>query len=167
MSRRFIISDQHFWHEKAILYNARPFSSVEEMNRKMIINHNNVVKNRDVCFFLGDFSFCPNDMTREVYEQLNGTKILILGNHDRRKSVTWWRRAGFEEIHKYPLIINDRFILSHEPVEGDLGKFYNIHGHIHLNRSDVTTDRHVNVCVETTGYCPVNLDQLMDFILKG
>jgi len=82
----FLISDHHFGHknigdfEPDRIYRAKAlgFSNYEEM---LIHNHNKTVKPTDTCLFLGDFSFnSPSPWA----SQLNGNKILVLGNHDTR-----------------------------------------------------------------------------------
>ena len=79
----FFTSDTHFFHKNVIKYCNRPFSSIEEMNEKMIELHNNTVSPSDEVFFLGDFAFAKPDKILSVLERLNGTKHLILGNHDK------------------------------------------------------------------------------------
>jgi len=120
MTKRFIISDTHFYHEKMIKYEARPFASVEEMNKTMINNWNKVVSKRDIVYHLGDFSFSNFEMIKKIFDQLKGRIILIAGNHDRRKTKSWWKRIGFEEVYYNPIVIGN-MILSHEPVSIDMG----------------------------------------------
>lgn len=52
----YFTSDHHFWHENIISYCKRPFASVEEMNEKMVQYWNDVVKDKDEVYYLGDFS---------------------------------------------------------------------------------------------------------------
>jgi calcineurin-like phosphoesterase family protein len=82
----FILSDHHFGHknigewepDRIIRAQELGFESFEEM---LVTKHNKVVKDSDVCLFLGDFSFSsPADWVKK----LNGIKILIRGNHDTR-----------------------------------------------------------------------------------
>ena len=53
----FFTSDTHFGHENIIKYCGRPFKDVEKMNERLIKNWNEVVKDTDTIFHLGDFSF--------------------------------------------------------------------------------------------------------------
>ena len=78
----FIISDTHFGHENIIKYCNRPFSSVEEMDEKMIKNWNETVSNNDVVLHLGDFGLGKKEYIASIVKRLNGKKILIMGNHD-------------------------------------------------------------------------------------
>ncbi len=79
----FFISDTHFGHTNIIKYSSRPFSSVEEMNEKMIENWNGLVKPEDEVFHMGDFAFLTYQKLKTVVRRLNGRKHLILGNHDQ------------------------------------------------------------------------------------
>src|SRR3990167_7898211 len=78
------ISDNHFFHSNIILptYSNRPFKHVDEMNEAMIENWNAKVAPDDTIRVIGDFSFGSAEKTANVLRRLNGTKILIEGNHD-------------------------------------------------------------------------------------
>ena len=83
---RFFISDNHFWHANVIKYCDRPFSSVEEMNEKMVQYWNEIVTQDDQVYYLGDFSMAFRSV--ELFtNRLLGTKYLIAGNHDMCHSV--------------------------------------------------------------------------------
>lgn len=78
---KFFISDTHFNHEKAIThFEFRPFKNVDDMNKKLIFNWNQRVKQEDEVYFLGDFCFKGNYKTWR--EKLNGNIIFVRGNHD-------------------------------------------------------------------------------------
>lgn len=71
----------------------------------------------------------------------------------------WHVRADnelFNEVYTGPLIISDRIILSHEPL--DIDWMFNIHGHNHTSGS---TFGHLNVCADVINYDPVNLNQFV------
>jgi len=160
----YIISDTHFNHKNVIKYCNRPFESVEEMNRKLINNWNSTVKKTDTIYHLGDFAFGNKEYIIELLSKLNGKKILIMGNHCRRikKNPSWWIDVGFDVVYQYPVIYNDNFILSHEPVD-EIGRFINIHGHLHDKSID---GNYHNVCVENANYKPINLDKLISRLGK-
>ena len=62
----------------------------------------------------------------------------------------------FDEVYEGPIMINDRTILSHEPVFAGVPYFKNIHGHVH--KSDYKgDDHHLNCCAEAINYEPINL----------
>ena len=64
----------------------------------------------------------------------------------------------FDEVYEGPLMINDRVILSHEPIPMTTYMF-NIHGHVH-KEVPFTTEFHLNVCAEHIDYTPINLLRL-------
>ena len=60
----------------------------------------------------------------------------------------------FDEVYEGALIIGEKLILSHEPVE--IPWLYNIHGHDH---SGYLRTGHTNVCSDVIGYKPINFNQ--------
>jgi calcineurin-like phosphoesterase family protein len=164
MHQTWLIADLHLNHYNIINYTNRPFSTVEEMNLALINNWNSVVGKFDHIMVLGDFAF--GDCAHFV-EQLKGYKILIMGNHDRRKTIGHWLRMGFDEVYKRPMIIYP-YIMSHEPLWYNTGSLYNICAHKHqLGINDL---RHFFVSVELINYTPINLkaiDQYFNITEKG
>lgn len=72
----------------------------------------------------------------------------------------------FDEVYEGPLMINDRVILSHEPIMGLPDYMFNIHGHTHSNK--IEDDHHLNVCMEVVGGVPVNFTRIIkDGLLKN
>lgn len=153
----YMISDTHFYHNNIIEYCNRPFKNVEEMNQYMIDKWNNRVSKDDIVIHLGDVGFGSKEQVQNLCHQLNGTKILIKGNHDMRKGNQFWKDCGFELVYKNKqLDIDDVFkdikeirpdfnesldnikkimgvskiIISHYPVVVNSDEL-NIHGHIH------------------------------------
>ena len=79
---KFYISDLHFGHQNAIVFDQRPFSTVEEMDETIITLWNRRVTDDDDVYIIGDFAF-RNQKPEEWYlSRLNGRKNLIIGNHD-------------------------------------------------------------------------------------
>ena len=60
----------------------------------------------------------------------------------------------FDEIYEGALIVGEKLILSHEPVE--IPWLYNIHGHDHVSKKRAN---HLNVCSDAIGYEPVSLTE--------
>ena len=162
----FFTADQHFGHKNIIEYCNRPFSDVEEMNEALIENWNKTVDNNDKIFVLGDFALGSSENIIKWGRALKGNKMLILGNHDRAsKSV--YLEAGFKEVSKYPIVWNQRYILSHAPIWWDEkmpftsilnmnGAYcFNVHGHIHDNPIETDPTGRCCVCVERTDYKPL------------
>lgn len=153
--RHFLIADLHFFHDNIVEYENRPFSDGEDMNNQLILNWNNTVKKRERVFVLGDVSFGNRSMTKDIITRLNGHKTLILGNHDRRKSVKYWKDVGFDEVSKYPILFENHFILSHEPLNYVPGPFMNIHGHMH-SKSMNNPKKYFSVSCEQIDYKPID-----------
>lgn len=81
----WITSDLHFWHKNVMKFcsDTRPWESIEEMHEALIDDWNNKVKQEDIIFHLGDFSFKGKEATEEILSKLNGKKVMVLGNHDK------------------------------------------------------------------------------------
>ena len=62
----------------------------------------------------------------------------------------------FDEVYEGALIVGEKLILSHEPVE--IPWLYNIHGHDHAGHK---RKGHLNVCSDTIGYKPINFNQFL------
>jgi len=167
MGKVFVISDCHYFHWRICEYCARPFTSVEEMNNFMIKSWNEVVSDDDLVYVLGDFGFGSVDCLTHIVNCLYGEKILLMGNHDRRRSVTWWLNFGFSEVWKKPVEIQDGIIFSHEPKEV-LSNELNIHGHIHNTplASNFDPKTHFNVSVEVLNYRPIEFDKILEIMGK-
>lgn len=161
----YVYSDPHFNHARIIEYAERPFEDVQEMNIYMIDIYNNVVKEEDKVYILGDMGFGDKEIMSSILSAMKGYKILIMGNHDRLRNREWWLDAGFDEVSKDPILIRKQFILSHEPIamSSDM-PYYNIHGHIHNNAP--VSRKHFNASVENTKYMPVNISKLVRLIKK-
>lgn len=162
MQKTWFIADPHFGHANIIKYEKRPFASTEEMDATLTGNWNACVHKMDRIFVLGDFAFLPSAKTIKTVQSLKGYKILVLGNHDRHRSVNWWQKAGFEEVSAYPIIVDDFFMLSHEPMYLNANMPYaNIFGHVHGN--PMYTDCSAQsfcVSVERIGYAPIEFETI-------
>jgi calcineurin-like phosphoesterase family protein len=64
----------------------------------------------------------------------------------------------FDEVYEGPLMIGEKLILSHEPL--DCSWAFNIHGHDHSGHR-VPTKTHLNVCSDVIKYTPLNLNNLL------
>ncbi|GKS13325.1 metallophosphatase [Paenibacillus chitinolyticus] len=164
MPSDFFISDHHFGHKLIIDFESRPFADADEMTEVMIQKWNAAVGSEDKVFHLGDFSFLNQERTQEIVRKLNGYKFLVLGNHDRGRSRSWWLDAGFDEVSEYPVLYKDFFLLSHEPVYMNKHMPYvNVHGHIHGQKYE--GKNYFNVCVEHWDYTPLTFEQIRDAVV--
>ena len=160
MSNTYFIADTHFDDDNIRRYENRPFDTVETMNEVMIQNWNSVVTEEDVVWVLGDFGAAGRE--EEILSRLNGEKMLVKGNHDEQ-SGDYYRQAGFAGVYNMPVIYNNFWILSHEPMYVCENMPYaNLFGHVHANPiyKDFST-QHFCVCVERIGYTPVTLETIL------
>lgn len=164
MAKTFFIADTHFDHERIIGFENRPFKDVKEMNSAMISNWNQVVSRDDKVFMLGDFAFAGKEKIQSLVHALNGRKILIIGNHDRSHSLSWWKTSGFEEVIDYPIIYKEWYMLSHEPMYINKNMPYaNIFGHVHANPEYMDyTEQSFCVSVERIGYTPIEWNAMVE-----
>lgn len=168
----FYISDLHLGHDKALIFDGRPFSSIEEQNLMMIRRWNKVVTQYDTVFILGDFSMYDQDGMLFL-NNTKGRKVLIAGNHDKSANIL----MKFDEVHDY-LEIKDGgtdVILSHYPIahwnKSDYGSIQ-LYGHIHRSRDSIDFEHYVysmrNRTDETTGrrlpYNAYNVGCMMPYI---
>lgn len=79
----FFTSDLHFGHQRIIDLAYRPFDDADHMNRAIIDNYNAVVSEDDICYFLGDICMGGWKNTLPLVGELNGTKFLVRGNHEK------------------------------------------------------------------------------------
>jgi calcineurin-like phosphoesterase family protein len=167
MAHVFTISDTHFDQVSMLTFvnsdgsKVRPFTTVEEMDETMVDNWNRIVKRDDKVYHLGDVSMTKKGL--EILSRLNGTKVLIKGNHDiyRLKDYTPYFK-DIRACHKL-----DNFILSHIPIHRDslINRWCegNIHGHYHSR--EVLLDgkpdpMYFNVSVERINYTPIAIEEV-------
>lgn len=156
-------SDTHFGHRNISEFCRRPFSSVEEMDAELIRRWNVVVKPNDTVYHLGDFSFKHNAGVpfEWYYNQLNGRKVIILGNHDIPNVV---RRHCYEVYDTLYLRHNGlRFFLSHYAHRvwrnSHRGSFH-LYGHSHGELPGF--GRSMDVGIDAVmGYAPISLDEVV------
>lgn len=82
MTKIYISSDCHYFHNNILRYCNRPFQNSDEMNEELIYQHNKIVKKDDIVYNLGDFTFRSVQGAVEVLKRLNGRHRFIRGNHD-------------------------------------------------------------------------------------
>lgn len=161
----WLISDTHFKHKNILKYTSRPFSSIEEMDEKLISNWNNIVKQEDTVYHMGDFALTTKKERKKYFDVLNGKIILIKGSHDQDMAsipLSYYLKRGksrFILIHDYRMFSLDR------PWYKD---FWIIHGHNHdkvpfFDRKN----KRINVSVENINYTPIHIDEILKLINGG
>lgn len=134
----------------------RKFSDIYHHDEFIISNWNKTVGPDDKVYHLGDVGFISFTKMKAIFDRLNGTKILIKGNHDNYKLSQY--AQIFKDIRAYHVL--DRFVLSHVPIHpNSLDRWAaNIHGHLHSNTID--DPKYINICVEHTYYTPVDFEDI-------
>jgi len=117
--KTYFTSDWHIGHAAVIEYSNRPFRDVDHMHRVLVNNYNATVGVNDICYFLGDMGLAAGSAIKDIVGSLNGTKILILGNHDR-KGMNFWYSCGFDAaMYSSSLRIAGNIVtMSHCPLYG-------------------------------------------------
>lgn len=113
--RTFITSDLHLDHTNIIRYCKRPFASTEEMNRVLLNNWNNVIRENDLVYFLGDLAYGRGSNSTDYWlKKLNGDIVFLKGNHDKSDSIRFYDNY----ILEYAGI---SFYLTHDPISVPIG----------------------------------------------
>lgn len=156
----YFIADTHFSEENIRRYENRPFKNAIEMNEKLITKWNEIVSEEDPVYVLGDFGAINQEDF--ILKQLKGIKFLVKGNHDMNSN-HYYRKAGFQEVYDYPIIIRNFWILSHEPLYINENMPYaNIFGHVHNSPIIKTfSKQHYCVSVERINYAPISFDEII------
>lgn len=191
---RYFWSDPHFAHANILKFepNRKEFlscSTIEEHDEALINLYNKVVKPSDTCYFLGDVCFDKTPATRDKLLRLNGTKILIRGNHDAGHSDGFFLSAGFTAIvdeciisigkakvrlSHYPyypswwvrllmrLHIRKPIRALHKRPKND-GKWL-LHGHIHSAAKNIPWNKQIHVGLDSWKGRPISADKILDII---
>src|SRR6185369_5353432 len=107
MGKRLFTSDPHFGHDRLrTLYcpeRAKIWSDIRKHDAGLIERWNGKADKEDEVWVMGDFAFANLDRIKWILNELNGTKHLIVGNHDKE---TWsdYVRAGFASVQRYAFI---------------------------------------------------------------
>lgn len=157
MSIPYFIGDMHLGHRNVCKYRTQ-FATREMHDETLLINFNSIVRKRDHTYFLGDICFTPEAL--EMISTLNGSKILILGNHDTQSGTPSMSdlcqvfSGGVHSLMKYK-----EFWLSHAPIHpSELRGKVNIHGHVHSNT--VRDMRYFNASCENIRMTPISLYEI-------
>ena len=158
-SKYLYIADWHYNHANIIATDNRPFRTTEEMNAALVERWNGAVSSEDTVFVLGDM-FChvePKEAVR-VLKTLNGTKVLIRGNHDYLTRDEEFC-AEFKRIREY-MELEDGWqtvVLCHYPIPCFHHHFSedicHLYGHVHNGFEWNMTERFKLAMEELGHYC--------------
>lgn len=174
----FVCADMHLGHRGITQFlrpdgsKERPWDNVEDMNEALIANWNSVVRPKDTVIVLGDFVI--NRSALPLAARLNGTKELVMGNHDTMRAEEYL--VYFKKLHGVKVF--DDYVMSHIPLHpaSVIPRYKgNVHGHTHSNivteeiykAGDYSGDlykeqdpRYVCVSMEQINYTPVAWEEL-------
>ncbi|ARQ58931.1 metallophosphoesterase domain-containing protein [Rhizobium sp. Kim5] len=164
---QYFTADHHFGH--ALMLQFRPFDTVEEMDRCLIETWNSVVRDGDIVWHLGDFSYHDEARTKAIFSQLKGRKRLVLGNHDLdnrgdvRKSIA--SLAWDQPPMHYAECKQDgeRVILNHyaqRTWNASVHGSWHFYGHSHGRLPEYGRSRDVGVDSGDVGYAPATFRNL-------
>lgn len=177
MSNIFFISDTHFGHEacctkfkRADGTPLRAFANAQEMDEEMVKRWNEVVKDEDKVYHLGDVAMNKKHMPTLL--RLKGKKRLIMGNHDIFGIKEYLKY--FSEV--YAIRVLEDVTLTHVPLHpSSVTQRWktNVHGHTHANNvhraipgrpaHEPTLELdplYYNVSVEQIDYRPIEFSEL-------
>ena len=165
-------SDLHFNNLNILKYepHTRPFISPDEMNEVLIKNWNDVVREEDTVYVLGDFIMGAADTVKDLVARLNGTIKLIRGNHDTAAKLKIYRELGIEIKDIDYISYKGRFfILCHFPIASpefiemvrrDNSEVVSLYGHVHHNAPKGYIDGTYHVGVDTNNLTPISIEQI-------
>lgn len=171
----YVTSDLHLSHKNIINYcpESRNFDSVEQMNETLKTNWNNRVPSDALVYILGDISFGSLSSAIDILQQLNGRKILIVGNHDRHAIYKPAFKKCFEAIHDYLELKHHghSIVMCHYPFREWNGSrrgehsSYHFHGHCHSKNPDQISQKIWDCGLDgSPDFAPYLLDDLIDII---
>lgn len=141
---------------------------VKKYDEEIIRRWNEVVKEKDTVYVLGDFSFASGKETNKYLKKMNGKKILIKGNHenvwmDKDADLSlWYMILDYAEI-KYQKY---HFCMMHFPIQTWNKQHHgsiHLYGHVHSNTTTSHPMRYeiensYNVGVDVNNYYPININ---------
>ena len=173
--KTWITSDLHFGHRRIKEFCPETrgrFRDVDHMREVMISEWNESVAQEDVVYMLGDVAFLPAVDAVAIMQRLNGRKILIEGNHDRKLLNDPPFRRCFESVHSYLRLTHNGqlVIMFHYPIlEWDQMHRGAVHfyGHVHGKPTGLEQYRARDAAFDATGRVVSDLDHMIADALKG
>ena len=155
------------YHVEGSNKNPANIPEVNRMNEEILQMFDFLPENCDI-WNLGDVFFAGSGRQKEYLtdakiEELkkivarmkkgNRRLFLVLGNHDNvhfegHNRLDYYYKLGFDKVYDSPVIVEDKYILSHEPVYIAPGSnFINLYGHTH----DIDIDENY-FCIDYENY---------------
>ena len=135
----YFTSDLHLAHDKDFVWKARGFNNVNEMNKTIIKNFNNVVGYDDDLYILGDLILGNIEEGKKLLKQIPGRVHVILGNHDTEQKIEFYKSLGWDcQWGLLTKIDGYSIFMSHWPTKTQnfnlkplKREVLNFHGHTH------------------------------------
>lgn len=171
--KTWITSDLHFGHANIMKFcpetRARFRNDVKYMTEAMIEEWNDKVQRGDTVYILGDVAFCSASDAAKILNRLNGDKILVEGNHDRKNLKDVSFQNAFKEIHKYLDINYDghKIVMFHYPI-AEWDQMHRgalqFHGHLHGGTSGLEKYRALDVGFDSSGEIVISMERAINKI---
>ena len=159
----YFYGDPHFGDADIMRYENRKFMSVKDMDSELIRYYNETVTDDDEVIFTGDLG--ADGYEKDILDILHGKKHLLKGNHDTKEN-SEYRNFGFIEVYDHPIILEDFWIVSHEPMYVTLSSPYaNIFAHVHGDpKYHTCTSRSYCTCIDRHGFEPVSFTYIKNCV---
>lgn len=185
MGNIWITSDLHIGHSKPFLYEPRGFGSIEEHDKALVDNWNELVDAGDTVYVLGDVMLKHGiedidfSYGLSVLQKLNGSLVIIRGNHDSVNRIEKYKgcsnvvSAGDAALYlNYPEVGSYHFYLSHYPtlishkkLKSIKAAIINLYGHTHQKERFYQDHPYMYcVCLDAHDMKPVLLDSIIEEI---
>jgi len=170
LDKLWVIGDTHFGHHNILKFTDRykVSNSITEFDEFLVQQWNSVVPINAHVIHLGDVAFTQYGLS--LLDICNGTKTLIMGNHDKFTMLAYLRYFG--KVRGCLKIRSGKttYWFTHVPIhQSFVGQrkstvAYNIHGHVHAATEQVNSPWYVNVCVDLLPhYKPVKFTSLFKY----
>ncbi|WP_067458364.1 metallophosphoesterase family protein [Devosia elaeis] len=157
----FFTADHHFGHANIIKMCDRPYDNITAHDMGLVENWNAVVGPDDEVWHLGDFAYRASPKwTRRLFEMLNGTKRLIVGNHDFKGETLKLPWKSIDQLTE-TVVDGQTLVLCHYSLRvwrNMRRGAVQLYGHSHGNLPG--TAQSIDVGVDVMGYAPVTWPQI-------
>lgn len=173
----YLISDTHFCHDRAFIYQPRGFSNINEMNETIVKNWNNTVTNDDEVYVLGDF-FLGQDYNAigEILNSLKGHIHLVVGNHDTPNKITeytcWDNIVEMTDALRITYKKRQFFLCHYPTMTASLEvnpkyAIFNLFGHTHSKKKFYNDNPFMyNVACDAHNCTPISIEEIYNDIIN-
>ena len=175
MKNIWFTSDLHFNHDKEFIWKDRGYSSVQEMNEEQVARFNSFVTHEDTVYILGDCMMGMDISSGLAYlRRLNGTKYLVIGNHDTDARIEEYKKSGIFADIQFAYRLRHKghsYFLSHYPTitaNGEDLRTVNLFGHTHQTTTHFEDRKYMyHVGVDSNYGFPISLDEIHEYYKGG